>query len=150
MPDLPALFDDLVRVQILLWDALDERLRRDFGLPLSRFEPLQVIGRTEPCRVQDIASSILVTVGGTSKLVDRLEASGYCERTSNPEDRRSSLNKLTADGRRLLAGAAEALEDELQARLAGVPQTVVSSLGEQLARTRAGIWSSRAPERAAG
>jgi DNA-binding MarR family transcriptional regulator len=74
MTDLKQLFSDLVRLEIELYDALDRRLRDDFGLPLSRFELMQVIARTEACRVYDIVSRLSITVGGVSKAVDRMEA----------------------------------------------------------------------------
>src|SRR5947209_216996 len=76
MPDLSALFHDLVRFEIELWNAVDARLRADCDLLLSRFEPLQVISRRSPCRVQDIADELSITVGGASKLVDRIEVAG--------------------------------------------------------------------------
>jgi DNA-binding MarR family transcriptional regulator len=53
--------------------------------------------------VYDIAHELAITTGGTSKLVDRIEASGYCRRLPNPADRRSSLLELTPAGQRLFA-----------------------------------------------
>ena len=51
MPDLPALFNELVRFEIELWNAVDARLRADCGLLLSEFEPMQVVSRRTACRV---------------------------------------------------------------------------------------------------
>ena len=93
MADLKVLFNELIRLEIELWDAVDKRLRTDCDLPLSRFEPMQVIARYPECRVQDIAHELAITVGGVSKLVDRIEASGHCRRRANPKDRRSSIRK---------------------------------------------------------
>jgi hypothetical protein len=104
-PDLPALFDELIRFEIELWNAVDARLRADCDLPLSRFEPMRVISRRAPCRVQD------------SKLVDRIEAAGHCRRRPNPEDKRSSVIEPTPAGKRLLAAAITSFEDELRVRL---------------------------------
>ena len=117
MLDLKVLFNELIRFEIELWDSVDERLRRDCGLPLSRFEPMRVIARLGECRVQDIASELAITVGGVSKLVDRIETSGYCRRRQNPRDRRSSIITLTPAGRRLLAETTTVFEDELAIRL---------------------------------
>ena len=80
MTDLKALFSELIRFETELWNAVDARLRADYDLPLSRFEPMQVIARHGTCRVNDIAEELAITVGGTSKLVDRIEASGHCRR----------------------------------------------------------------------
>jgi DNA-binding MarR family transcriptional regulator len=114
---LAGLFDELVRFETELWSVVDSRLRADFDLPLAWFEPMQVIRRVASCRVYDIASELSITVGGTSKLVDRIEAAGHCRRVANPDDRRSSLIELTPSGRRLLAKATALFEDELQTRI---------------------------------
>ena len=117
MTDLLELFHQLIRFETELWNAVDARLRADFDLPLSRLEPMQVIARIPSCRVNDIAEELSITIGGTSKLVDRIEAAGYCVRRTNPEDRRSSIIELTAAGRRVLAKAVKAFEDELETRM---------------------------------
>jgi DNA-binding MarR family transcriptional regulator len=117
MTDLLDLFHQLVRFETELWNAVDARLRADFDLPLSRLEPMQVIARHPSCRVNDIAEELSITIGGTSKLVDRIEAAGYCVRRANPDDGRSSVIELTALGRRVLTNAAKAFEDELEIRI---------------------------------
>jgi DNA-binding MarR family transcriptional regulator len=117
MADLRTLFHELTRFETELWNAVDARLRADFDLPLSRFEPMLVISRRRQCRVYDIAEELSVTVGGTSKLVDRIEASGHCVRRPNPGDRRSSIIELTPQGKRLVTAAGRALDDELTTRL---------------------------------
>lgn len=123
MVELPEVFNDLVRLEIELWNAVDARLKAEFELTIARFEFLRVIDRIDGCRVQDIASELSITVGGTSKLVDRIEASGYCVRGANPDDRRSSILKLTKSGQRVLARANKVFSEELDRRL-GEPLTV--------------------------
>jgi MarR family transcriptional regulator, organic hydroperoxide resistance regulator len=118
--DLKELFNDLIRFEIELWNAVDARLRLEHDLQLTWFEPMQVIARREACRVNDIAEALSITIGGTSKLVDRIEESGYCVRRPNPDDRRSSIIELTAAGRRLLESASESFEAELERRLGSV------------------------------
>lgn len=116
--DLGLLFSDLVRLETELWDRVGLRLRREHDLALSWFEPMQVIEHTPGCRVIDIAEALSITVGGTSKLVDRIEDAGWCERSPNPDDGRSSTITLTGPGRRLLTAAQRTLTDEVAARLA--------------------------------
>lgn len=137
MPDLQPLFSELIRFETELWNAVDVRLRADYGLPLSRFEPMQVIARLGACRVYDIAAALSITVGGTSKLVDRIEASGYCVRRSNPDDRRSSLIEITPTGKSLLVEATGTFEEELQKRLGSAlsPQAL-EQFGAALAQLR--------------
>jgi len=117
MTELLVLFHQLVRFETELWTAIDARLRAEFDLPLSRLEPMQVIARRSSCRVYDIAEELSITIGGTSKLVDRIEAAGYCVRRANPDDRRSSIIELTTAGRRVLSKATKVFEDELQTRI---------------------------------
>ena len=138
MSDLRWLFNDLIRFEIELWNAVDARLKGEFGLPLTHFESMSVIDRIPGCRVYDIANELGITTGGTSKLVDRIEASGYCRRLPNPDDRRSSLLELTEEGRRLLAKAGAALDDELQRRLGSVlPERTLRQFASTLTRLRA-------------
>jgi DNA-binding MarR family transcriptional regulator len=137
MSDLPALFDELIRFEIELWNAVDVRLRADCDVMLSRFEPMRVISRRGPCRVQDIAEDMSITVGGASKLVDRIEAAGHCRRRPNPQDKRSSLIELTPAGSRLLARATATFEDELHTRLgSAVPAASLQQLSTTLAALR--------------
>ena len=138
MSDLRRLFNDIVRFEIELWNAIDLRLRSEFDLPLTHFEPMSVIDRLPRCRVYDIARELGITTGGTSKLVDRIEASGYCRRLPNPDDRRSSLLELTPAGERMLAEAGGAFDDELQSRLgAAVPERTLRQFAATLTRLRA-------------
>jgi MarR family transcriptional regulator, organic hydroperoxide resistance regulator len=135
--DLRQLFSDLIRFEIELWNAVDARLKDEFELPLTHFEPLSVIDRLPGCRVYDIASELGITTGGTSKLVDRIEAGGYCRRLPNPADRRSSLLELTPEGRHLLAEAGVAFDEELQRWLgAAVPERTLRQFAGTLARLR--------------
>jgi DNA-binding MarR family transcriptional regulator len=138
LPDLRGLFNDIVRFEIELWNAVDARLKSEFSLPLTHFEPMSVMDRLSRCRVYDIASELGITTGGTSKLVDRIEASGYCRRLPNPADRRSSLLELTPEGKRLFAEAGQAFDEELQRWLgAAVPERTLRQFASTLARIRA-------------
>jgi MarR family transcriptional regulator, organic hydroperoxide resistance regulator len=136
--DLRRLFNDIIRFEIELWNAVDARLKNEFDLPLTHFEPMSVMDRLPGCRVYDIARELGITTGGTSKLVDRIEASGYCRRLPNPADRRSSLLELTPAGKRMFAEAGVAFDDELGRRLgAAVPERTLRQFGATLSRLRA-------------
>ena len=136
MSGLSRVFNDLVRLEIAVWDAVDARLKSEFSLPLTRYEPMSVMGRVPDCRVYDIATELGITPGGVSKLVDRIEASGYCRRLPNPSDRRSSLVELTPEGERVLALATDALEDELERWFGVLPERTLRQFGATLARLR--------------
>ena len=138
MSELREVFNDLIRFEIELWSAVDTRLKSELNLPLTHFEPMTVIDRIPGCRVYDIAKELDITVGGTSKLVDRIEASGFCRRLPNPADRRSSLLELTEAGKRMLAEAGAAFDEELQRRLgSAVPERTLRQFASTLSRLRA-------------
>jgi MarR family transcriptional regulator, organic hydroperoxide resistance regulator len=136
--DLRELFNDLIRFEIELWDAVDARLKSEHDLPLTHFEPMSVIARHPACRVYDIARELGITTGGTSKLVDRIEASGYCRRLPNPADRRSSLLELSPKGERMLAAAGATFDDEVRRWLGtALPERTLRQFAATLSRLRA-------------
>jgi len=150
MTDLLDLFHQLVRFETELWNAVDARLRDDFDLPLSRLEPMQVIARHPSCRVNDIAEELSITIGGTSKLVDRIEAAGFCIRRANPDDGRSSVIELTAAGRRVLAKATKVFESELETRIgSAVSERSMQQLHSSIVKLRAANASADGGQRSA-
>ena len=103
--DLPALFGDLVRLETDLWNRVDARIDEEHGFPLAWMEVMHVVSTTPGCRVLDVAEALFITVGGASKVVDKVEGAGWCRRLPNPNDGRSNLLELTASGRRVLEAA---------------------------------------------
>ena len=127
----------LVRFETELWNAVDARLRKDSDLTLGRYETMRIIADRDGCRVYDIADEMSVTVGGISKIVDRIEASGHCRRRANPDDRRSFIIELTPAGQQALARAKPALDDELELRLGSVlSERALQQLGTALTKLR--------------
>jgi DNA-binding MarR family transcriptional regulator len=113
---------DLIRLEIALWDRVDARLRESHELPLAFFEALLFISRAPrgSMRIGDLARALCVTVGGTSKLVDRIERAGLIARDTDPDDRRASRVMLTAAGKRKLTAALKTYEAEVGTILGGV------------------------------
>ena len=110
-------FARLARVQTELRNAVDAALRSQHGVPLPLVTALDVVASTPGCRVQDVVTTLHITVGGASKVVDRLVDAGHVVRTANPADRRSSLLTLTPDGTDLLRRALATVETVLHERL---------------------------------
>jgi DNA-binding MarR family transcriptional regulator len=148
--DLKRVFIDLVRLEAELWGAVDARLREECALSLSWFEPLRVIDQQPSCRVFEIADELSMTMGGTSKLVDRLEAAGLCRRRPNPGDRRSSLVELTLSGTALLGRANQVVEGELRKRVGAVlPPRTLQQLHHSVAALRVAARQNEAGWRSA-
>jgi DNA-binding MarR family transcriptional regulator len=120
MGDLKQLYRELVSLEIELWNGIERRMQAEHDLPLTSFEVLHLLQQRPGTRIQDIAEEFSITVGGTSKVVDRLEAAGLCERRANPNDRRSSIVELTPKGRKLVDAAVKDFEDELELRIGSV------------------------------
>ncbi|MGW1345228.1 MarR family winged helix-turn-helix transcriptional regulator [Kribbella sp. NPDC002412] len=137
MTDLTALFTDLVRLETRLYNVLDARLKAEHDLPLGQFEFLRFIATRGSARVYDLAHEMAITVGATSKAVDRLESAGRVRRTANPDDRRSSLVTLTPEGERILAAAGPTVEAELQTWVGSIlPAEVLDNLAVSLSMLR--------------
>ena len=149
--DLKLLYRELISLEIELWDGIEGRLRAEYGLALTSFEVLHLLLRRPGRRVQDIAEEFSITVGGTSKVVDRLESAGLCERRANPNDRRSSIVELTPEGRKLVDGALKVFEEELELRIGSViPEKSVHEVTAVLSTLRAAGRGLDAERKGAG
>jgi DNA-binding MarR family transcriptional regulator len=137
------MFTELVRTQIELWNGLDAHLTATAGITLPQFQALEAIrAHAGAARVQDISQRMAITVGATSKVVDRLERDGLAVRTAHPTDRRSSIVSFTERGASALDAAGAAAESHLQEALHG---TMADDAAERLLGT---LTSLRAHSRA--
>lgn len=149
MTDLTSLFTDLVRLETRLYNVLDARLKAEHDLPMGQFEFLRFISAQGTARVYDLAQQMAITVGATSKAVDRLEAAGRVRRTANPHDRRSSLVELTPAGAEILAAATPTVEAELSTWVGSViPAENLEQLGAMLSMLRQRAEIDRRTDRA--
>src|SRR4028118_662265 len=80
---------------------LDAELEAEHGLPVSSYEVLMNVADAEGerMRMHDIASRVLLSRSGLTRLVDRLEKSGCVRRESCPDDARGAFAVLTPAGR---------------------------------------------------
>jgi DNA-binding MarR family transcriptional regulator len=92
----------------LLEAALDRQLQRDSGLPHAYYLILAMLsdvpGRT--LRMSDLAAMTQSSQSRLSHAVARLERNGWIRRVPCPDDRRSTLARLTDAGFDVLAAAA--------------------------------------------
>ena len=102
---LAGFFDDLVRCETRLYNAIGDSLRAEHGIVAAQFEFLRYLRDHPRSRVADIAATFAAGIGAVSKMTDRLEACGWVARLPNPADARSSLITLTASGEALAAEA---------------------------------------------
>jgi MarR family multiple antibiotic resistance transcriptional regulator len=144
---LAGFFDDLVRCETRLYNALGDRLRAEHGIVTSQFEFLRYLRDHPRSRVADVAAAFAAGIGAISKGADRLEARGWVTRLPNPADGRSSLISLTASGAALVAEAERTFSDQLgelitPAVTAGeveAARTALAALRRALEQARVGL-----------
>lgn len=107
-------------MQSLTADLLAE-VERGVGLTAAEFQVLWHLGGTSARRVpmNEISRLLGFSTAGTTKLVDRLCATGLVARRTSPADRRVTLAELTARGGRAASEAARILADALRERFVG-------------------------------
>jgi DNA-binding MarR family transcriptional regulator len=105
-PELRA-WRGMLRAHAALAKALDAQLEAAHGLQLSSYEVLMYLADAEDERMRmcDLASSILLSRSGLTRLVDRLQRDGLLERVACHDDARGAFAKLTPLGRERLAAA---------------------------------------------
>jgi DNA-binding MarR family transcriptional regulator len=90
----------LLRAHALITRRLDTELRARTGLALSEFEILlHLAWAGGERRMAQIAHDIVLTGGGVTRIVGRLEKLGFIERRSCPKDGRGVFAALTRRGR---------------------------------------------------
>ena len=125
----------LLRVHAALSKALDAQLEAEHGLPLTSYEVLMYLSDAEGgrMRMNDLASSVLLSRSGLTRLVDRLERDGYLERCSCAHDARGAFAVLTAAGR-------EKLEAARETHLAGVRELFLSRFSDEELDALGAAW----------
>ncbi|CAN5709066.1 MarR family transcriptional regulator [soil metagenome] len=129
----PNLLDGLVQLSFLVQGLLT-RAGADEGLTPVQLRLLGVLRDREPT-MGEIARHLDLDKSSVTGLVDRAEKRGLVRRTSSTEDGRSIHVVLTADGRRMVADGARALEHrvaEVAERLTPAEATQLATLAHRL------------------
>lgn len=97
---LLAAWRAFIRAHATVVDRLDHELQAEQDLPLTWYEVLFHLERAPEhrLRLSDLASQLLLSRSGITRLVDRMVASGAIERQACPTDRRGAFAVLTRDG----------------------------------------------------
>ena len=142
--DVVGLFGDLVGLETELWNRVEAQVQQAHGVPLACLEVTQVVAATTDCRVLEIARALSITVGGASKVVDRVEAAGLCRRQPNPADGRSNFISLTASGQSLLEAGNATFARTLDGLIGtALPADELAELSVTLRRLRQHVSTSR-------
>ena len=146
----PVRYGDPTTTALQLWEHLSKahsavhaQATNDLtqrGLTMAEYGVLEALHRRGPMQLGEIQRDQLVSSGGVTFLVDRLEAKGLVERHSSREDRRAKYATLTSQGEAMLAELLPAHAECIRDSLSGL------SLPEQ--RSAIGILRALAREAA--
>jgi len=127
---------ELIDVVNLVTQAFWVELRRSGQtVEMSQWSTLRRIGRS-PCTMSELARHKGVGLPTISKSVDMLVRRGWVERWVDTSDRRQTLVRLTASGKKLLADCRSALEEFIDGRLASLSKTERDTLDASLQLVR--------------
>lgn len=90
------------------------------GLTLAEFGVLEALHHRGPMLLGEVQRRILVSSGGITYLVDRLEKRGLVERRDCPEDRRARFAALTSEGEAFMARVFPEHAARIKAALSGL------------------------------
>lgn len=137
-PDLDttamAVFGRVYRLAKLAGDEV-ERVYAGYGIGRPEFDVLATLRRAgAPHQLSPgaLAASMMLSSGGTTARLDRLEKAGFVRRSPDPNDRRGVLVRLTDTGRDLIDQAVAAGLARQQELLAHLPKARQQQLGELL------------------
>ena len=137
-PDLDttamAVFGRIFRLSRMAGDHV-ERAYADYGIGRPEFDVLATLRRTgAPYQLSPgaLAESMMLSSGGTTARLDRLEKAGLVERIPSATDRRSVLVRLSERGRAIIDDAVAAGLEEQRRLLGHMPPAKVRQLSDLL------------------
>jgi MarR family transcriptional regulator, 2-MHQ and catechol-resistance regulon repressor len=130
----------LSRAHAAITDRATEHIAQ-YGMTLAEFGVLEALYHKGPLLLGEVQRKLLVSSGGVTYLVDRLERRGFVRRDACLEDRRARYAVLTDEGtafvRRVFPEHAAAIRDAV-AGLDADDQLVATRLLRQLGLTASG------------
>ncbi len=121
----------------LIEGAVAGRLRDAFDTTLPRFDFLSQLERNPAgLRMTEISRRMMVTGGNVTRIADQLLAEGLITRSVEPADRRASIVKLSAAGRRAFGEMARRHEGWIVALFGGLAETERAQLHALLAKLK--------------
>src|SRR3954468_13221183 len=130
----------LLRVHASLVKSLDAELEAEHRLAVTTYEVLMYLADAPDgqLRMHDLASRVLLSRSGLTRLVDRLERDGLLERKTCESDARGAFAVLTPRGRDKLTAAR-------RTPLEGVRRHFLEHLSREELDVLGGIWERVLP-----
>jgi DNA-binding MarR family transcriptional regulator len=130
-----AAWRGFLRTHAILLRRLDDELQAAEGLSVVAYEVLILVADSPEgrIRISELSRHTLLSLSGTSRLVDRLVRDGLVSKEPCEEDRRGANVVLTDRGRDILSRAR-------RLHRAGVRRAFLDRLDEATLRDLAGVW----------
>jgi DNA-binding MarR family transcriptional regulator len=106
--------------------AIEKEVQRRFaerGMTLPRFDVLAALDRHGEMNMGALSQALLVSNGNVTQLVQKLVRDGLVEMHKPPSDRRSSIVRLTPEGREVFGRLARAHQDWIEQMVGGLDYT---------------------------
>ena len=115
-----------VHLWLILWKAF-RTMEAHAGLSIaglgichSDFGVLEALLHKGPLPVKALGEKVLLTSGSMTAAIDRLARRGWVVRGNDPEDRRSRIVRLTAEGRRMIQALFLSHERDMEQAVGGL------------------------------
>lgn len=131
----------LRRIVTHLITAIDQRME-PLGLTDAQWRPLVHLLRHSPTTASALAQCCAIDTGGLTRLVDRLQAKGLCQRERSDTDRRVVHIRLTPAGEQVAARLPAILATVQQELLHGLSAGEEAQLRQLLDRLEANAAAS--------
>jgi DNA-binding MarR family transcriptional regulator len=128
----------LIRAYAAITRELNARLSTEHGLTINEYEVLLRLARAEDCRMRrvDLATELVLSPSGITRLLDRLGAEGLVEKAECASDARVTYAVLTEEGMSKLKAAGRshraAIEELLGTHLGTAQLRTLSEILERL------------------
>ncbi|MFQ6710745.1 MarR family transcriptional regulator, partial [Bordetella pertussis] len=129
----------------LIESEIRSRLRTEFDTTLPRFDLMAQLQRApKGMKMGELSRHMMVTNGNITGITDQLEKEGLVVRTKVESDRRSSVLKLTPQGKRTFARMARAHESWVTGMLDDLPEASRHAMYKALGELKLQVVAHRA------
>jgi DNA-binding MarR family transcriptional regulator len=130
----------LLTCATMIEKLLRQRLEREFGTTLSRFDVLAALQRRpEGMAMSALSRALLISNGNVTGIVQKLAAEGHVAVERAPHDRRVSVARLTEAGAAHFARLAEAHHRWLDELFGDLPPAARDDLHAGLSRLKCSL-----------
>ena len=128
----------------LIESEIRGRLRTEFDTTLPRFDLMAQLQRApKGMKMGELSRRMMLTNGNITGITDQLEKEGLVTRTKMETDRRSSVLKLTPQGRRIFSRMARAHENWVKSMFIDLPEASRDALYQALGELKLQVVAVR-------